>query len=250
VCICWANGSFNSCSAGLLEWPTVSTVAKPWRALQHIHKWHLLGLECPQSRCTDPLLVIYSFQFRFTFRATTTPSQQRALDTVACVNHAQPATDKAPTSITHRQACEINTIDNAQVRILVSMHTNDIVSMGPQTITLPSGISIHPIQPIGQGLSTWFCNWQSKDEITVTTFDSLWQINWNRFTYWIHSNELFPALLNGMSASTHHPGQKCIHAISTVLFSSTRDGKFWQLSKCTISHFITADRPLSVTGRF
>jgi len=32
-------------------------------------------LERPQSRRTDPLLLIYSFQFGPAFRATTTPSQ-------------------------------------------------------------------------------------------------------------------------------------------------------------------------------
>jgi len=32
-------------------------------------------LERPQSRLTDPLLLIYSFQFRSAFRATTTLSQ-------------------------------------------------------------------------------------------------------------------------------------------------------------------------------
>ena len=56
----------------------------------------------PQSRRTDPLLLIYSFQFRSAFRSTTTPSQPRALDTVACVDQAQttpshePAANKAP----------------------------------------------------------------------------------------------------------------------------------------------------------
>ena len=53
-------------------------------------------LERPQSRPTEPLLLIYSFQLRSAFRATTTPSQPRALDTVACVVHAQTAAYKAP----------------------------------------------------------------------------------------------------------------------------------------------------------
>jgi len=51
-------------------------------------------LERPHLRRTDPLLLIYSFQFRSAFRATTTPSQTRALDTTP--DHAQPATDMAP----------------------------------------------------------------------------------------------------------------------------------------------------------
>ena len=38
---------------------------------------------------TDPLLLIYSFQFRSAFRATTTSSQPRPLDTVACADHAE-----------------------------------------------------------------------------------------------------------------------------------------------------------------
>jgi len=76
----------------------------------------------PPVEVHRPLLLIYSFQFRSTFRATTTPSQQRALD---CTWHRSVSTTtsqpqirhpyKAPTSITHRQACEINSIDNAQV---------------------------------------------------------------------------------------------------------------------------------------
>ena len=60
-----------------------------------------------QSRRTDPLLLIYSFQCGSAFRATTTPSQPRALDTVACVDHthttpSQPQIRrpyKAPTSV-------------------------------------------------------------------------------------------------------------------------------------------------------
>jgi len=48
-----------------------------------------LQLERPLSRRTDPLLLIYSFQFRSAFRAATTPSQPRPLDTVACVDYAQ-----------------------------------------------------------------------------------------------------------------------------------------------------------------
>ena len=46
-------------------------------------------VERPQSRRTDPLLLIYSFQFRSAFHAMTTPSQPCAIDTVACVEHAQ-----------------------------------------------------------------------------------------------------------------------------------------------------------------
>jgi len=73
----------------------------------HCHTATLLGklfmyIERPQSRCPAhrPLLLIYSFQFRSDFRATTTPSQPRPLDTVACVDHTQPAADKASTSVT------------------------------------------------------------------------------------------------------------------------------------------------------
>jgi len=64
-----------------------------------VHPWNCTELQRRQSRHTDPLLLIYSFQFRSAFHATTTPSQPRALDTVACVDHAQPAADKAPTSV-------------------------------------------------------------------------------------------------------------------------------------------------------
>jgi len=39
---------------------------------------HSIVLERPQSRCTDPLLLIYSFQFRSAFRASTTPSQPQS----------------------------------------------------------------------------------------------------------------------------------------------------------------------------
>jgi len=64
-------------------------------------------VERPQSRCTDPLLLIYSFQFRSAFRATTTPSQPRALDIVVRVDHTQNTPSqpqirrpyKAPTSV-------------------------------------------------------------------------------------------------------------------------------------------------------
>jgi len=58
-------------------------------------------LERPQSRHTDHLLLIYSFQFRSAFRAMTTPSQPSQLDTVPCVDHTQPAADKVPTSVTN-----------------------------------------------------------------------------------------------------------------------------------------------------
>jgi len=62
------------------------------------------SLERPRSRHTDPLLLIYSFQFRSAFRATTMPSQLRPPETVACqpypVNHTLPTADKAPTSFT------------------------------------------------------------------------------------------------------------------------------------------------------
>ena len=34
---------FNSCTAGLLQWPTISTVVWQWHALQHIWNWHLLA---------------------------------------------------------------------------------------------------------------------------------------------------------------------------------------------------------------
>ena len=54
-------------------------------------------VEGPQSRRTEPLLLIYSFQFRSDFRATTTPSQPQI---------RRPY--KAPISVTHRQHCEIN----------------------------------------------------------------------------------------------------------------------------------------------
>jgi len=45
------------------------------------------------------VLLIYSFQFRSAFRAATTPSQLCPLDTGVCVDHAQPAEDKVPTSV-------------------------------------------------------------------------------------------------------------------------------------------------------
>jgi len=45
-------------------------------------------LERPELRRTDPLLLIYSFQFRSAFRATTTPSQPQ-------IRRPQ----KAPTSV-------------------------------------------------------------------------------------------------------------------------------------------------------
>jgi len=54
----------------------------------------------PPVEVHRPLLLIYSFQFRSAFHATTMPSQPRPLDTIVCVDHAQPATDKAPTSVT------------------------------------------------------------------------------------------------------------------------------------------------------
>jgi len=55
----------------------------------HLCQEHVSKLERPQSRRTDPLLLIYSFQFSSAFRVTTTPSQPLPLDTVACVDHAQ-----------------------------------------------------------------------------------------------------------------------------------------------------------------
>jgi len=61
-----------------------------------------LLLKCPQSRRTDPLLLIYSLQFRSPFSATTTCSQPRTLD------YAQPAADKAPTSVVTDNLGEIH----------------------------------------------------------------------------------------------------------------------------------------------
>ena len=66
------------------------------RQLPYVHKPAVVKL----------LLLIYSFQFRSAFRATTTPSRPRPLDTIACqvssprTDYAQPAADNAPTSVT------------------------------------------------------------------------------------------------------------------------------------------------------
>ena len=62
----------------------------------------------PPVKAHRPVVTYLQFPNQVCFRATTMPSQPRALDTVACVNHAQPAADKAPTSVVTDNICEIN----------------------------------------------------------------------------------------------------------------------------------------------
>ena len=79
----------------------------------------LCKLQRPQSTRTDPLLLIYSFQFRSAFCEMTAPSQPLRCACRARTMPSQPRARlpsqpeirrpyKAPTSVTHRQPCEIN----------------------------------------------------------------------------------------------------------------------------------------------
>jgi len=96
--VCYFKTNFLSGCSMLCHYSDTRTVqpVATCRQLPFVHKPAVVKL----------LLLIYSFQFRSAFRATTTPSRPRPLDTIACqvssprTDYAQPATDNALTSVT------------------------------------------------------------------------------------------------------------------------------------------------------